>query len=1354
MRPDGTPVYASSVVREEKAAARTKKQRQKPIVKRRKAIARGVAPEVARAQTPLRPAPSTRRTVRRAPVDPIDLVNQTYLESKRREERRTRPSREVQTGGLPDRLQLLRNDSPDSFFGGLVKNTARGALDMATGLPAAAQLLGENAAAFNTLVGPLRFVPGLDAVDRYQDRVARTDKRAGTALAESYKYKYGPAFRGDFGTTAERIYEDPLGTALDVSGAYGLAGRAGNVGSKLGRALAPNSAMAARASRRLSIAPAGERETFVAAENAARRAAGKKPIPFQPGPGGRHRAPKVYRSEANAKGGRTATAEAVVDRSPYSANAITRGVQRRLDRVRPRVQGRVERFATGTGRATSLRAAAERFTQQRRFDKHQGNAAREIRYMAERRTEAMIASTPEYHQFVKATRRLQKDKTPAGIAAKGLGQEELAVSLHLDDIVSPRAGMSAVQLRDRAVANWERELAKFDGPKQNAQLQIERIKQIPEEYLTLAGGSPAVQRIKTAVQAGRDLDRVSQNRSVAAGVVTRETADAAKSRPSAVILGEAEWMPSMLKRVKDEGVGKIGRREAVIRDFEANPPRGWHEARAAVQEAENDVRMAREASPVKLMAATRKLDKAKSRLKRIEERGKQRIAQPARPELVPGLPPVKQGHIRLWRAEPRKFSGWADKTNHPDVPANQRGRWFTPTKKYAETFGDDLKYVDVPRSEVEKYRTFGESGGHVFDDFGEYLLPDELLKQARPVGKSRAVYRPAVTSEPARKGALFRPSRGMSGPQKVKQSHGTLQRTGTYDMNPALLAHQARRAAGNVTGPMSSRALDELIDTAAYKLPGKDGTQALAKGKRAYQMMANSPDKVVLVNAQSLKKALAKLDRLEEGKFLDDVDVQMFYGKPGKGQDWLRDLEESKVSNQYVAISRSAAEAWRESMAAPWKWLEKYDNALDLWKGGLLALSPRWYTTNVVGLAFQYGIVAGGDVRSIFRAARSKEIKRAIAGKNPDVAVATLADELTSGIDAAKIENAGAVMSTIRRGFKINNGIEAMWRRAAYLNRSKKMLRDEGGRFRGMSDKELAAAIDRMPESVARQVVKDVDFYIGEYGRYNSLERQFIKRVVPFYSWLRVIGRLTLGLPFKSPVRALAMATLSKAATAGLNPNDYQLPAYARGSFSIGDVKVPTWSLNPFQTVVPFLEGAGEANAFGGLAKAGTGWMTPIAQFGLNQGFGLNNFGEGVFAPPGASGTVQQYGRDPQEMNAATGLPMNTKVRIPWSEAFIQTAVPGIAGPLRRALVGEETAFDTTTLPDLLGLTGKPRSEMFYQRKGKRSRQPTLLNPFTSYFGVPTYRQNDRIVEQQYRKALREFEDARRQTARRKRKAS
>lgn len=1380
-----------------RVAQKQAKRKAAPKKKVKKAPARsgggiaGVSVAVARRQTtPKQVVRRTRKAGRPAPKQRAQQGSRSLDEAFAKlglggDNTKTR-GRDVQTGGLPDRLQLLRNNSPDSFFGGLLKNTARGALDTVTGLPAAGQLIGENLAAFNPVVGPLRLVPGLDAVDRFQNRVAGTDVRAGKAVAESYKYKYGPALRGDFGTTGKRIYDDPFGTALDLATVYGAAGRAGNIGSKITRAAAPGSRAAARVSRRLSVAPAVERQGWIEAENAARAVKGKRPIPFEPGQGGRYRPPRVYRDTTPAKRGEIAEARIEVQRPPYSANRITAAVQRRIDRGATRRQDRIDERAGrepstvpvfGPVRNLRTRAAGRRTTAAR-FQRAQADNAREARYMGERRAEAMVANTSEYKKFVRAERSLHKDKTPAGIPERGLSTEQLALRMHLDDLVDPRGrgGLTPVQMRDRAVNKWLREQADagFDMPK--ARAQAEKVKQIPEELLTLKGDSPAVQRLRVAIQSGRDLDRVNQQRQLAAGVISEKTAADMKGRMTSIILGDSEWLPNRLRRMKQAGASRPERAAAREREIASDPR--VQAARGKLREADKRVAAA---SRTPAASPPRPVEKGRTEVyldagsSSGRDMGGWTKAEIVGDHLVVNL--NNRGGPAAWAvvkrdtksvnyySDPRSITG---KLDNPEgrVPKpgehrvtydrdnGSRGLVSTHrTKAEAMRAADDLanRPSGVPSgpdlSEV-RAATRARDKAKARASRVEKRAAERLTQPDRPelVG-NRGVYIPrrAVDNPPAK--SSFQTGRGFSGPQKVKRERGTLARTGNFDMSPNLLAHQARRAAGNVTGPMSPRALKELIDTAGYKVDGK-----LAKGQRAWQVLSQNPEKVVLINAKSLQRTMRKLDKLEEGKYLDDADARIFYGEP-RGAEWVQDIKQKAVTGDYVAISKGAAEAWRESMTAPWKWLEKYDNALDLWKGGLLALSPRWYTTNLVGLGFQYGILAGGDIRAIWKGFRSPAIRRAIGEKNPDVALSTLADELTSGFDPRKFEDASAAMAVIRGGYKVNNAIEAGWRRAAYLNRAKKMMRDEGGRFRGMTDAELAAAIDRMPQSVARNIVRDVDFYIGEYSRFKPWERQLAKRIVPFYSWMRVIGRLTLGLPFRSPLRAAAMAVLAKAATAGINPNDYMLPVYARGALNVGKYKVPTYSLNPFQSLAPFIEGVGGNNPLGGVLKAGVGWATPAVQFPVNQGFGLNNFGEGVFAPPGAGDTAQQFGRDPQEWNAATGRPEDATIRIPMSEALLQTLLPGFVNPLRRALIGEETAFDTTTTPDLLGLTGKPRSEKFYQRKGPRARKPAAVNPFTSFLGAPLYEQDDALIAKQYRKALKDYQDAVRQTKRRKKKA-
>ncbi len=81
---------------------------------------------------------------------------------------------------------------------------------------------------------------------------------------------------------------------------------------------------------------------------------------------------------------------------------------------------------------------------------------------------------------------------------------------------------------------------------------------------------------------------------------------------------------------------------------------------------------------------------------------------------------VKPGFVRLYRGEgagPAALPEWA-KTN--------AGQWFTSSKEKAESFGRErngrLKYVDIPKSELEAYKAPGGNAGD------EYLIPQVAQK--------------------------------------------------------------------------------------------------------------------------------------------------------------------------------------------------------------------------------------------------------------------------------------------------------------------------------------------------------------------------------------------------------------------------------------------------------------------------------------------------------------------------------------------------------------------------------------------------------------------------------------------------
>jgi hypothetical protein len=559
-----------------------------------------------------------------------------------------------------------------------------------------------------------------------------------------------------------------------------------------------------------------------------------------------------------------------------------------------------------------------------------------------------------------------------------------------------------------------------------------------------------------------------------------------------------------------------------------------------------------------------------------------------------------------------------------------------------------------------------------------------------------------------------KPGGRFSGPDKARKSTGSLKSRAGQDLNPNLVLHQAARASENYTGRISAQALDELMKTAAYIDPT---TGKALTGNRLRLLSQADSERVRLVHAGNLRKALKKLDELEEGKFLDDATVR---------QVFTDRLPEGARATDYVAISKDAADVWTGAMTR----YPLVDKALNYWKGGILALSPRWYVNNTFGLALQYSVMTGGDFKALARANRhAPQIRRAMEKRFPNLVKDTMAADLTGGMDMPRL---------INFGFRTNAKLEEFWRRGAAYNRLKRAIRDEGGRFRKMTDAEVSDAIMRMPEAKIAEIVRDVEFFIGNYRKFNKLERNWIKRVIPFYSWMRVISRLTFALPFRSPVRAAALTLLETASTAGINPNDKSLPYYARGAIRPGgNIAVPTWGLNPWQTMAGSIVAAGEESPSGALAQEALGWMHPGAQLFTERATGINNFGRGVITPPGEA----PFGQDPSNYNPIGAGISRQAPRIPLKEALLQSAFPGQVQVLRKMAQGNRQAFDQTETPDLLidflnRMAGGERDDSLYaeDKKGPRGRRQSDLNAITAWFGIPTYRQDDAALLREAKK--------------------
>lgn len=640
----------------------------------------------------------------------------------------------------------------------------------------------------------------------------------------------------------------------------------------------------------------------------------------------------------------------------------------------------------------------------------------------------------------------------------------------------------------------------------------------------------------------------------------------------------------------------------------------------------------------------------------------------------------------------------------------------------------------------------------------------------------------AEGSAPARGG-------GFSGPGRSKQNTGMNARTGNWLMDNGLLMEQAQRATANYVGTRSPQALKELVGTAAYKMwvprelagdveafavrqaGGVEEVLVHATGDRTKMLLASDPDRVVLVNLGTLKGVLERADQLPAGRYLDASDTEsLFYGV---GDDWLAALPEDALSSDYVAISKAVAETWREVISDPNSILGRYfDRPMSFWKAGLLALSPRWYLNGSVGMAFQYGVMSGLDIKAIRASWKHGPLRDAVPA---EIEGSTIAREVGGEWAGRYRQDPGALTRLIEGGFNVNNRLEGFWKRSAYISRSRKALKREGVDVAELTDQELALAIDNMPPSLQRQVIREVDLFIGDYRRMSKFEQAVMRRIFPFWSWLRVIGRLSLTMPFRHPLRTQALNIMGYAASAGINPDDEMRPLHRRGDMNFGGVRIPMQGALPFATVAPFIQEGTRAVGGGGTDPINTGlglafsWGNPALQTVAQSAFGVDSFGNPLFAPPGYGGTADSWNGERQQIDPVTGLPRPVTLNRPWLDSAIASVIPGQYNPVRSALSAGQTVYDTTTLSELaqyrLGLRSGdgvvyPRttvpvsgpSGFGLTRLGVPQRAAQGVGAGVgSFLGIRAYRENPGRLQEDYLSRWGRYNDAVKSTGKKQR---
>lgn len=351
---------------------------------------------------------------------------------------------------------------------------------------------------------------------------------------------------------------------------------------------------------------------------------------------------------------------------------------------------------------------------------------------------------------------------------------------------------------------------------------------------------------------------------------------------------------------------------------------------------------------------------------------------------------------------------------------------------------------------------------------------------------------------------------------------------------------------------------------------------------------------------------------------LGEHDLVAWEPKTGKLLDAADVTPESAVLPRHLYDALTAY----TKVSKPGSALKAYDWLTGQWKHSVLALSPRWHVGNIIGNAALATIGAGlspaeiaaniGQARRLVKefegggkvpAEHEAAMERLIAAgyHNPDLGNATARSGRLSRAVEGSGESAvrGKLAHPLSTSYTFNEYVDSVNRTMVYLAKHKK----------GYS-----------ADAAVQLALKAA----GDFNKMTPFERNFVRRVIPFYAWQRHITRLALSLPIEAPARVawtLHLADLEQR----VNPDPGAANEFNQGTIPIGGKRLNVNQFFPFSSSFwtdPTFRGAGYQ--FNPVLKAavagGTGYnlgkMKPVSGRGIHTGTNGKDNPSGYGAAP------------------------------------------------------------------------------------------------------------------------------------------
>ena len=461
--------------------------------------------------------------------------------------------------------------------------------------------------------------------------------------------------------------------------------------------------------------------------------------------------------------------------------------------------------------------------------------------------------------------------------------------------------------------------------------------------------------------------------------------------------------------------------------------------------------------------------------------------------------------------------------------------------------------------------------------------------------------------------------------------------------------------------------------------------------------------------------------------------------------------EDAALTTSVVWVPEEVAKQFEQTFRADPKWDRYvrafYDTPTNVWRDAVLAFSPRWQVNNVIGNTF-VAVVGGGvppgELFSAMRDAKALirrddlafEVANAEAlGTSPrrvarqeralgkaEARIEQMDPRLRAAVTGEdgmrvdpRIPQRGAGNAALdpnapgqvnyrgplkglrtkwhdaaERSYNVNGFMDDMSRIAVFMRKHDRLTDAELAKF--AADNPTIAARAGSMEALRREAAVKLSLdAMGNFRKMNEFERRLVRRVIPFYAWLKHVTKLAVRLPVYSPARFAWMAHLSD-----MYGEDPEFP-FLLGSVAVGGgsfLRLPRG--NPMEDV-PVTPESGDLRDVVGQVGRSVGPIPRLASLGLT---GIDPRTMMPASRPAGSGRVNEnYGTDlfsplsPTEL-LSVATDMTPQGRILRSAADTVThGSPRLrytSGDLIRDATGNSLPSNRSTAGEVAGWAGIP----------------------------------------------------------------